>query len=350
MVNFRLETHIATLKGRQPRQHYRQRKRRSRTLIFKTHPQATSPSPPKHRKKMFENFSFTSPSSRPDRLALDTDDRLMVDSDSNLISPLSSRCPSPQSQRFRNISRSRFTRNQSQNQQPPTSVPFPYDSDHNHKRLSIATLTQKLHEHTLGDQNRASRHTQGSRRSPGAGYVLTPPDTDHSDDSGVDCLSSPSASSTTSPTFPPHLMSDLPAFGSERPFYPQPHPYHHDVRMQRQQISRLQCNESEVEAMQRSLMEDPSASAELCDGEDCHPSSLPPRASPRRRAVALSRSRFGPEGVAEGRGRRKSSSAGVLASRIEKSHYGFGKRNEQGLRRKSLVSAALASMVERDDD
>ena len=102
--------------------------------------------------------------------------------------------------------------------------------------------------------------------------------------------------------------------------------------------------------MQRSLMEDPASAPDFCDGEDCHPSSLPPRASPRRRAVALARSRFGPEGVAEGRGRRKSSSAGVLASRIEKSHYGFGKRGEQGLRRKSLVSAALASMVERDDD
>lgn len=40
-----------------------------------------------------------------------------------------------------------------------------------------------------------------------------------------------------------------------------------------------------------------------------------------------------------------------MASRVEKSHYGgFGKRNEQGLRRKSLVSAALASMVEREDE
>ncbi|KAJ9481093.1 hypothetical protein VN97_g12412 [Penicillium thymicola] len=307
---------------------------------------------------MFEDFSFTSPSSRPPRLALDPDDRLMVDSDSNLISPLSSRCPSPQSQRFRNISRSRSS-HYHRNQQPPTSVPFPYDSDH--KRLSISTLTQKLHEHTLttpptGDiQPRNGRHTNtpGSRRYPGTGYVLTPPDTDHSDDSGVgECLSSPSASSTTSPTFmPPDLLSDLPDFGLEHPFYPQPHPYHQDVRMQREQISRLQCNESEVEAMQRSLLDEPPSTPDLCDEDDCHPSSLPPRSSPRRRAVTLARSRFGPEGSGEGRARRKSSSAGVLASRVEKSHYGgFGKRNEQGLRRKSLVSAALASMVEREDE
>ncbi|KAJ5169801.1 uncharacterized protein N7500_002584 [Penicillium coprophilum] len=310
---------------------------------------------------MFEDFSFTSPSSRPSRLALDADDRPMVDSDSNLISPLSSRCPSPQSQRFRNLSRSRshFHRNQ----QPPTSVPFPYDSDH--KRLSISTLTQKLHEHTLATptdnlhtqqpqpRSRDGRHTPGSRRYPGVRTVLTPPDTDHSDDGVGDCYSSPSASSTTSPTFnPPDLLSDLPDFGLGHPLYPQPYPYHQDVRMQRQQISRLQCNESEVEAMQRSLLEEPSpVSGDFCDEDDCHPSSLPPRSSPRRRAVTLARSRFGPEGTGEGR-RRKSSSGAVLASRIEKSHYGgfAGKRNEQGLRRKSLVSAALASMVERDDD
>ncbi|OQE08816.1 hypothetical protein PENVUL_c008G04236 [Penicillium vulpinum] len=314
---------------------------------------------------MFEDFSFTSPSSRPGRLALDADDRLMVDSDSNLISPLSSRCPSPQSQRFRNISRSRSHFHRSQ--QPPTSVPFPYDSDS--KRLSISTLTQKLHEHTLSTPSdpqhththrdgiyTSGRHTPG-RRHLGHGYVLTPPDTDHSDDSCVgDYLSSPSVSSTTSPTFnpPEDLLSDLPDFGLGHPFYPepQPHAYHQDVRMQRQQISRLQCNETEVEAMQRSLLDEPSpvSTSDFRDEDDCHPSSLPPRSSPRRRAVTLARSRFGPEGGVEWR-RRKSSSGAVLASRVEKSHYAFaGKRNEPGLRRKSLVSAALASMVENDDD
>jgi hypothetical protein len=318
---------------------------------------------------MFEDFSFTSPSSRPSRLALDADDRLMVDSDSNLISPLSSRCPSPQSQRFRNISHPRsthFHRNQ-----PPTSVPFPYDSDH--KRLSISTLTQKLHEHTLASPTETATtqpqqsfpdghgHAHSRRRYPG--YVLTPPDTDHSDDSGVDCLSSPSASSTTSPTFlPPDLLSDLPelslnanaGLGLGLPFNPtqsQSQGYQ-DIRLQRQQISQLQCNQFEVEAMQRSLMDEPVECAR--DEDDCHPSSLPPRASPRRRALTLARSRFGPEGNGngnlEGRGRRKSSVGAVLSSRVEKSHFGGGKRGEQGfgLRRKSLVSAALANMVKEE--
>ncbi|CAG8932563.1 unnamed protein product [Penicillium salamii] len=249
---------------------------------------------------MFEDFSFTSPSSRPARLALE-DDRLMVDTDS-LISPLSSRCPSPQS-RLRNRRNFRS--------QPPTSVPFPYEDHKDHKRLSISTLTQKLHEHTLapGDRDRISP----GFRTNYTGYVLTPPDTDHDDES----------LSPSSPTFPISESSD-------------------DIRSRRQHISRLQCNESEIEAM-RSLIEEPE------EEEDCHPSSLPPRHSPRRRAMTLSRSRFGPEE------RRRKSSAGVLASRVEKDRHGHGHghghgpgKRMDGLRRKSLVSAALASMVEKE--
>ncbi|KAJ5296041.1 hypothetical protein PENANT_c021G06773 [Penicillium antarcticum] len=333
---------------------------------------------------MFEDFSFTSPSSRPARLALDPEDRLMVDGDSTLISPLSSRCPSPQSHRFRNISRSRSSHFH-RSQQPPTSVPFPYDSDH--KRLSISTLTQKLHEHTLAtptndgrsNQNSNQRFAQGPGQGGGGygydgrytprsryggyshGLVLTPPETDHSDDSGVEGLSSPSASSNPSPTFmPPDLLSDLPDFGLDsHPHPPNSHPLqdqNQDIRMQRQQISRLQCNQSEVEAMQRSLLAEEGglgAGDPSREEDDCHPSDLPPRLSPRRRAVTLARSRFGPEAGADARARRKSSCGALLSSRVDKSHLsgyaGVGKkRSDNGLRRKSLVSAALASMVERE--
>jgi hypothetical protein len=327
---------------------------------------------------MFEDFSFTSPSSRPARLALDTDDRLMVDGDSSLISPLSSRCPSPQPHRFRNISRSRSSHFH-RSQQPPTSVPFPYDSDH--KRLSISTLTQKLHEHTLAtptsdsrsNQNPNQRFAQSQGQGVGGGYgydgrytprsryggynhglVLTPPETDHSDDSGVDGFSSPSASSNPSPTFiPPDLLPDLPDFGLDSS---NPHPrQEQDIRIQRQQISRLQCNQSEVEAMQRSLLAEEGGGAgdPSREEDDCHPSDLPPRLSPRRRAVTLARSRFGPEAASDARARRKSSCGAHLSSRVDKSHLsgyaGVGKkRSDNGLRRKSLVSAALASMVERE--
>lgn len=98
--------------------------------------------------------------------------------------------------------------------------------------------------------------------------------------------------------------------------------------------------------MQRSLREEQP----LLREDDCHPSSLPPRSSPRRRALALARSRFAPEGAGADRGRRKSSVGGVLSSRVEKNGYVGAKRNEQGLRRKSVVSAALASMVEKGDE
>jgi hypothetical protein len=55
----------------------------------------------------------------------------------------------------------------------------------------------------------------------------------------------------------------------------------------------------------------------------------------------------------DSKGRRMSSSVAVQASRIEKSYPSsssrdFRKKSEQGLRRKSLVSAALASMAEKD--
>lgn len=300
---------------------------------------------------MFEDFSFSSPSSRPARLKVDADDRLMVDCDSALISPLSSRCPSPQSHRFRTLSRSRSSYSRSQ-QPPPTSVPFPYEN----KRLSISTLTQKLHEHTL--QNPPAEHTpergrlghDGARQSPRyAGYVLTPPDTDHDEDGHFD--SSPSLCSHPSPTSMP---ADFPALDGPSDMIPHP-PDHLDVRMQRQQISQLQCNNADVDAIRRTILAEDTSIPDPSRDDECHPSSLPPRSSPRRRAVTLHRSRFAPadSSAAEARGRRKSSTGAVQSHRIEKSHHSSlagrdaSKRNEQGLRRKSMVSAALASVVER---
>ncbi|OQD74611.1 hypothetical protein PENDEC_c010G06150 [Penicillium decumbens] len=291
---------------------------------------------------MFEDFSFSSSSSRPARLAVDADDRLMVDCDSALISPMSSRCPSP-SHRFRTLSRSRSSYFRSQ--QPPTSVPFSYEQ----KRLSISTLTQKLHEHTLQAPKGEPFPEQGRTRfrNPYSGYVLTPPDTDHDDDGHYD--SSPSLGSNPSPTYiPPDLLS-LDSMEIQN------QPDQRDIRMQRQQISQLQCDEGEIDAIRRTVMSQESCGPGPDSGEDdCHPSSLPPRSSPRRRALTLHRSRFGPDSyAAESRGRRKSTAGTVQSSRIEKNQYPShtgresSKRGEQGLRRKSIVSAALASVVER---
>ncbi|KAJ5136022.1 hypothetical protein N7448_004576 [Penicillium atrosanguineum] len=302
---------------------------------------------------MFEDFSFSSPSSRPARLAVDTDDRLMVDCDSSLISPMSSRCPSP-SHRFRTLSRSRSSYFRSQ-QPPPTSVPFPYEQ----KRLSISTLTQKLHEHTLQGPKGERLPEQGRLTHDGirvrnrySGYVLTPPDTDLDEDGHYD--SSPSLGSNPSPTSIPPDFPSLDNF--DTPNFNPNQPDHRNIRMQRQQISQLQCDEGELDAIRRTVMpEEPyGPGPDVPVEDDCHPSSLPPRSSPRRRALTLHRSRFGPDSyAAEARGRRKSTAGPAQSHRIEKNHYPShtgreaSKRGDQGLRRQSMVSAALASVVER---
>ncbi|KAJ5086996.1 hypothetical protein NUU61_008303 [Penicillium alfredii] len=340
---------------------------------------------------MFEDFSFSTPSSRPARLTVDADDRLMVDCDT-LISPLSSRCPSPQSSRFRTLPRPRSSVFRSP---PPTSVPFSHDP----KRLSISTLTQKLHEHSLQTPDNPYSHPHHRRPSLSlspnayAAHVLTPPDTDHDDDE-----LSPGPSSNASPTsYPADDMLSPPCgvqgqaqayrsgdispglqfgFGPGSSPEPGPNPApwttstpdHLSVRLQRQRIAQLQCSHT-PDALRRSssYRADPDPNF---DPDACHPSSLPPRSSPRRRAATLARSRFGPGDAPSAalstgpdpRLRRKSSAGAVLSSRIDKSHYGaaagslyapgFGREGSKrgdpvALRRKSVVSAALASVVER---
>ncbi|CAI7678508.1 unnamed protein product [Penicillium pancosmium] len=198
---------------------------------------------------MFEDFSFTSPSSRPARLALDAEDRLMADCNSPLISPLSSRCSSPH--RLRTLSRPRSSYFRSQ--QPPTSVPLAYEQN----RLSISTLTQKLHEHTIQgpngeripDQGHLDR--EGARVSRYSGYVLTPPDTDHDEDGRFD--SSPSLCSNPSPTSVP------PDFLALDGTMPEPKlPDHQNIRRQRQHISEMQCHEGDVDSIRRNAFSDDS--------------------------------------------------------------------------------------------
>lgn len=268
----------------------------------------------------------------------------MADCNSPLISPLSSRCTSPH--RLRTLSRPRSSYFRSQ--QPPTSVPLAYEQN----RLSISTLTQKLHEHTIQGPNGERIPDQGPLGREGAkisrysGYVLTPPDTDHDEDGHFD--SSPSLCSNPSPTSAPPDFPTLDGIPDDNPLD------HQHIRRQRQHISQIQCNEGDVDAIRRNVYSDDSYYPETVHEDDCHPSSLPPRASPRRRATTLHRSRFGPSdsSLAEARGRRRSSSSAVQSHRIEKSSHAHNgreasKRIEQGLRRKSMVSAALASVEER---
>ncbi|KAL4861063.1 hypothetical protein BDV12DRAFT_180796 [Aspergillus spectabilis] len=346
---------------------------------------------------MFEDFSFSSPSSsRPPRLALD-DDKPTTDGDA-MISPLSSRCPSP-----RSFAAPRFPRSRSlyfrspQHQQPPTSVPFSaYDSH----RLSIGTLTKKLHEHTIQNQN---AEISSSPTSPSAailtnpqsqsqsyssrfpGYVLTPPDTDLSDDG----YASPSPSSLSPQPQSPFLNPTSAPAPFDTSFSPDLQKYPDfsgldSIRTHRQHISRLQVQytPAEIESIRRTLL---SATGIPVDDhgytltESCHPSSLPPsqHAGPRRKRTfslrgSRVRSTISPDspvtstsgsgagsGAGESQARRKSISAvanGTAAgSRIEKSYQSSScrerdrKKSEVGLRRKSMVSAALAEMIERGE-
>ncbi|RHZ54213.1 hypothetical protein CDV55_102602 [Aspergillus turcosus] len=328
---------------------------------------------------MFEDFSFSSPSSnRPPRLAFDGDDRLMIDCDSSMISPLSSRCPSPRStssHKFpRSLHRSRSSHFRSP--QPPTSVPF---SAYDGKRLSISTLTRKLHEHTIQSQNQEEKaddeatapstprsvSDMGSVSGQFHGYFLTPPDTDHDDEGYCDTVAS------LSPSLSPHQRSPfLGAMSAPLDLTSQGGTLESllnsgldttvNIRAHRQHISRLQCNPSDIEAIKRALdSEDEPSEFDPSNVDDCHPSSLPPQLSPRRRAVTLSRSRYRPITATSGlsdtdaqRDRRKSTAGVPSSHRIEKSYClsssrDYRKKSDQGLRRKSLVSAALASVVEK---
>ncbi|KAJ5900270.1 uncharacterized protein N7473_004340 [Penicillium subrubescens] len=287
---------------------------------------------------MFEDVSFpspSSPSSRPTHLTVDGDDRLMGDCNSMLISPLSSR--------------SRFTNCRSQ-QQPLASIPFPYEP----KRLSISTLTQRLHEHTLqapsggetSDQGRP-RHDRAWLSSQYFDDVLTPPDVGH--DENRHCHPSLSPCSNSSPTTIPLEFPSL-----DRPDCPNLtiiRPDHFRIRMERQHISHIQCIEGDIDSICRNILADDSFYPDGLREDDYHPSSLPPRSSPRQSPATLHRSRFGPpDSLANQRHRRRRSSPGTMKShRIGKSHYtsfagrrDASKRADSGIRRKSTASAAVA--------
>lgn len=330
---------------------------------------------------MFEDFSFSSPSSNgPICLARDADDRAMPDCDCTMVSPLSSRCPSPSSSlRSRAKSHSGSHPSWVRRRQAPTSIPTSYEPQH---RLSIGRLTEKLYAHTLGTGS-IDGHTSAAPLSSGKfslpstkvppsmrgpRHLLTPPDTDQDDDGYYDF----------SPLHSPRLKSDCCFFGpTSVPSFLFP-PLNSDagsldnvngniddrgrIRLQRQHLSSLQCNaETGLEAAQMALLaEEKLWDVDVLDEDDCHPSCLPPSLSPKRRTSMLhhtyirhsSGSREG--SPPEGRARRKSASALLPSHRIEKPRYqcsgrdlgrDIHKKNEQGLRRRSLVSAALAKMT-----
>ncbi|KAF3407065.1 hypothetical protein DPV78_001747 [Talaromyces pinophilus] len=325
---------------------------------------------------MFENFSFPSPSS-----TAEGDDRLMLDCDSTTISPLSSRCPSPSSylsRRSRPLSRPRSPYHR-RPQQPPTSMPSNYEQFQ--RRISVSTLTEKLNAHTL-DQNTTPVLAHAPYESPlspisptsfsfsvtkdsassrgNVRTLLTPPG--EYEDEGYDDQMAPG----WEPYYPRHSPTSIPL--EHDGFLDVPHhrfPREPSLRLQRQQMSRAQCN---IDVVKLALLAEDftrrgSESVGLSDDE-CHPSSLPPNTSP---PSSLRRASIKPRGgsaastagnvryrsrtsIDPGMVRRRStSSAGTFASstRIAKPRARelLSKKSEQTLRRKSLVCATLASAM-----
>ncbi|KAH8701641.1 hypothetical protein BGW36DRAFT_355794 [Talaromyces proteolyticus] len=318
---------------------------------------------------MFENFSFPSPST------VEGDDRLMPECDSTMISPLSSRSPSPSciSRRSRPLSRPRSPYYRPR-PQAPTSMPLNYEPYP--RRISVGTLTEKLNAHSLEQTTRPApvyEHPPLSPLSPtsttfstdsistrgnSAYTVLTSPG-DYDDEGYDEPMAlrwerlSHSSARLSSPTSAPSqqdlfLPEELPSRVHRQPC----------MRLQRQRFSRAQCS---IDAVRIALMAEASSrrtsESEALPGEDCHPSSLPPDVSPNRPRVPnkqqyrvvssglRSRERTPPDhGM-----RRRSTSATTFASttRIAKPRARdlHSKKSEQTLRRKSLVSAALASMM-----
>jgi len=331
---------------------------------------------------MFEDFSFSSPSSNgPVCLARDADDRAMPDCDCTTVSPLSSHCPSPSSS-LHNRAKSQSGSRPSwvRKRQAPTSIPASYEPQH---RLSIGKLTEKLFAHTLGTGS-IDGHTSAAPLSPGTPslpssrippstrdprHLLTPPDTDQDDDGYYDF--SPLTSSPRSkpdccfygPTSVPSLL--FPPLSSDTGSLDNANDNMDDrgrIRLQRQYLSSLQCNaETGLEAARMALLtEEKLWDVQVLDEDDCHPSCLPPSLSPKRRTSMLHHTYIRRGGGSregsppEGRARRKSASALLTSHRVEKPRYqcpgrdlgrDLHKKNEQGLRRKSLVSAALAKMA-----
>jgi hypothetical protein len=336
---------------------------------------------------MFEDFSFPSPSSDRRRcLAAEGD---IADCDSTMISPLSSRSPSPSSisHRLRPLTQSRSI--YSRRHQPPTSIPPSYERYH--RRISVGALTEKLHAHTLegdtrrDDQIRSPLSPVSPRLSAWPSQSLLIRTEDHEDE-GYDepMYQSPLQSHPTSSYIHPasvpsirHSVSSLSPPPEEDSLEYCDAQQQGNVRLHRQYLSRVQCSApAGVDALRLAFLAEESQRQTVDSGtvgdNDCHPSSLPPELSPPRRTSVLGRRasrQFSGSGLGsssrersysppESSLRRRSSSAASFSSgsKVGKSRHHLQslsarelflrkKRSEQTLGRKSLVNAALASMM-----
>lgn len=382
---------------------------------------------------MFEGFSFDPPSRQGNSAQPvdnnnnnNNDDDLRIQCDSNLVSPLSSRCPSPgllppssSSRRpslFRNSKR--HSRSQFPNQHlgpAPTSMPPSYieqqQQQQQQHRLSIGSLTHRLHVHSIENGAGAGAGAGSSRNNSIAGAIdaenngrgcpvtprsslavsdddldmstadtptitttyhhgmdpLTPPDTDLDDD--MTCFGGPSPTSSPGPppsrspslSHPRSLGDSSTSASAETTRMP-------DIRSQRETLSILQSTTSTVgETIRLAALLNDSDRFSFDDAH--HPSSLPPtRSSSRRRTQQQHNYRSLPPSSAPSAPSSSSQTSSRLGptsrkSRIDKSHYTNTSSNDSGssgnnaslfsgeglgLRRRSLVLAAVSAVLENE--
>ncbi|EEH33919.1 hypothetical protein PAAG_04968 [Paracoccidioides lutzii Pb01] len=345
---------------------------------------------------MFEGFSFPSPPKGDSGAPLTTgyNTGMLIDFDSNLISPLCSRSPSPVSFCHRDSKDHPLLCTHSRPPfklpPPPTSIPDNYNTCH---RLSIGTLTKRLDAQRL-DNGASSENDEGqsfSITSPHSASVhanmpsiwlenkpLSPPDVDRVDTSSCAEPSptstlmyiesrSPSASEANNLPYRPSHNTPINPLEHENE-QEQEHEQYCSLRQHRENLSLLQCSTKTVAETVRIalLLEEAgrtcSSKNELND--DQHPSSLPSPPPSRKRSSFNSDNyhnhkplnRSATELVSKS---RLSPSPPSHGSKVEKSRHslrnsnyngGFrsGAKSPQGLRRRSLVLAAVIAMVEAE--
>ncbi|OJD11942.1 hypothetical protein AJ78_07391 [Emergomyces pasteurianus Ep9510] len=328
---------------------------------------------------MFEDFSFSSPRGEGrSTLTPKYNEDMVAACDSGGISPLSSRCPSPVPFRRNSKDHPLFPRHW---RQPfklgpapaPTSIPYNYSDG---PRLSIGTLTKKLHAQSL--DNDASSDSDEASPLP-----ITPPCSTHSGMPPIWLENEPLSPSyrehddnfawagpspTSTPSFIDSRRSSLSGgnisiYSTQyAPITTQDPEQFSSLRQHRENLALLQCTAKTVaETVKIALLLE--GNDRLCFNEideERHPSSLT--------HLPLSRKRSSFSNNHNQKSSRRSLTEPTLKSKLSMSHIskvekprhfpqsfsqssGFRKaaKSPQGLRRRSLVLAAVTAMAEAED-
>ncbi|OAX84936.1 hypothetical protein ACJ72_00689 [Emergomyces africanus] len=321
---------------------------------------------------MFEDFSFSSPrrEARGTLTPIYNEDMAGA-CDNSGISPLSSRCPSPVPFRRNSKDHHLFPRHW---RQPfklgpaPTSIPYNYSDGH---RLSIGTLTKKLRAQAL-DNDASSDSDEGSPppiTPPRSAHTdmpsiwlesepLSPPYREHDDNFawvGPSPTSTPSFTDSRHPSLAGVNFSTYSA--QYAPITPEDPEQFSSLRQHRENLSLLQSTAKTVAETVRiaMLLE---GNDRLCFNEideERHPSSLTHLPVSRKRSSFNNNrnQKSSHRSFTEPTLKSKLSISNI--SKVEKSRHSphnlshsRAEKSPQGLRRRSLVLAAVTAMAEAE--